>query len=67
MPPNLGCIATVVLDAPVLQPRLGRQLAGGFSDVGTIVVSVVHAVGSVGRTLVGAPLTDPGAGQSAVD
>lgn len=29
---------------PVIEPRLGRQLAGGVSDVGTIVVSVVHAV-----------------------
>lgn len=28
---------------PVITPRLDRQLAGGFSDVGTIAVSVVHA------------------------
>ncbi|WP_349269026.1 hypothetical protein MPNTM1_04324 [Mycolicibacterium parafortuitum] len=29
--------------APPVRPTLGRQLAGGVSDVGTIVVSVVHA------------------------
>jgi triacylglycerol esterase/lipase EstA (alpha/beta hydrolase family) len=77
--------------APVIEPRLDRQLAGGISDVGTIAVSVVHAAATavaqafgpdsflgvpyllatavantaaaVGRTLVGAPLTEPAAGQ----
>ena len=81
--------------ASATPPNLALQLAGGLSDVGTITVSVVHAVATavahafgpdsflgvpyllatavantaaaVGRTLVGATLTEPSAGQFAVN
>lgn len=37
----------------VLAPNLGRQLAGGLSDVGTIVVSVVYATATAVATAFG--------------
>ncbi|SRX81829.1 hypothetical protein [Streptosporangium roseum DSM] [Mycolicibacterium parafortuitum] len=40
-------------EAPPVRPTLGRQLVGGVSDVGTIVVSVVHAAATAVAEAVG--------------